>query len=99
GTSAAAKVIEEALPTAPEVVKPILWDAALRVAGSLAARGNREEAARIYDRLRTSSAPAHVRRGAARGAVLARGTAGIPLLTRMLQDGDRGPFNVALELA
>ncbi len=99
GTSAAAKVIEQALPTAPEAVKPILWDAALRVAATLAARGSREEAARMYDRLRASSAPPHVRLGAARGAVLARRTAGIPLLTSMLQDADRGMFNVALELA
>jgi HEAT repeat protein len=99
GTSAAAKVIEQALPTAPEAVKPILWDAELRIAATLAARGSREEAVRMYDRLRTSSAPAHVRLGAARGAVLARGTAGLPLLISMFQDADRGPFNVALELA
>jgi HEAT repeat protein len=99
GTRDAAKLIEQALPTSPEAVKPILWDAALRVAATLAARGSRKEAAQMYDRLRTSSAPAHVRLGAARGAVLARGTAGIPLLTTMLQDADRGLFNVALELA
>lgn len=99
GTQAAAKVIEQALPTSPEAVKPLLWDAALRVAATLARTDSREEAVRMYDRLRTSSAPSQVRLGAARGAVLARGRAGIPLLTSMLRDADPGLFNVALELA
>lgn len=99
GTAAAAKVIEQALPAAPDAVKPVLWDAALRAAATLAARGSREEAARIYDRLRASGAPPHVRLAAARGAVLARRAAGIPLLAGMLQDADRGTFNVGLELA
>ena len=99
GTGAAAKVIEQAIPTASDAVKPVLWDAALRAAATLGARGSREEAARIYDRLRASAAPAQVRLAAARGAVLARRAAGLPLLATMLQDPDRGMFNVGLELA
>jgi HEAT repeat protein len=99
GTPAAARAIEQAIPTAPDALKPELWDATLRAAATLAAGQQREEAARIYDRLRASGAPAHVRLAAARGAVLARRAAGIPLLTGMLQDADRGTFNIALELA
>jgi HEAT repeat protein len=99
GTADAAKAIEQALPTAPDSVKPLLWDAALRAAATLARTGSHKEAARIYDRLRASGAPAQVRLGAARGAVLARREAGIPLLGTLLEDADRGMFNVALELA
>jgi HEAT repeat protein len=99
GTAAAAKAIEQAIPTAPEAVKPVLWDAALRAAATLTRTGSHKEAVGLYDRLRASNAPIQVRLGAARGAVLARRDGGVPVLAAMLEDPDRGMFNVALELA
>jgi len=99
GTVEAAAAIEQAIPSAPEPVKAVLWDAALRAGATLIRTGSHKEAAALYDRLRASAAPSAVRLGAARGAVLARREGGIALLATMLEDPDKGTFNVALELA
>jgi HEAT repeat protein len=99
GTAGTAKRIENALPAAPELLKPALWDAALRCAQTLASQGANAEAIGVYDRLRRSRAPAHIRAAAARGAALARKAAGIPLVLDLLKEREPALFNVGLELA
>lgn len=99
GTVKASKAIEQALPHASVSMKPVLWDAALRCAGTLSRNGPDRDAAGIYDRLLASDAPVYVRVGAARGSVLARKSgSSVPLLIRLLQDRDDAMFRVALEL-
>ncbi|MCY3023708.1 MAG: HEAT repeat domain-containing protein, partial [Planctomycetota bacterium] len=98
GTPAAAKAIEQALAGAADAVKPALWDAGLRCAEALTAAGQRDEAVAIYDRLRASDAPFQVRVAATRGAVVARQSGGIALLTELLNGEGGAMFNLALQL-
>jgi HEAT repeat protein len=78
---------------------PAIQDACLRCAEASLAKNNAPAAIALYDRLRTSQAPRHVRMAATRGAIIARGTAGVALLAEQLQSSDDGMFTVALQLA
>jgi len=98
-TPPAVKTLAGALAGAAEAVKPALWDAALHGADALAAKGNRQEAAGIFDRLRAAELPLHVRVAATRGAVLARGAGGVALLTELLNEKSPASFDLALRLA
>jgi HEAT repeat protein len=72
----------------------------LRCAEALAAKGQREEAVAIFDRLRSlSSAPHQVRAGALRGAILARQQDGLALLREQLRSGDYILFAAAVKTA
>jgi HEAT repeat protein len=89
GTVAAGKALESGLAAAPEANKVSFFEGLFRCANALAAKDQRAEAQGIYDRLRTVTEPPHqVRAGALRGAVLMRGTAGVPLLVEALRSED-----------
>lgn len=97
GTAEAIKALQQSRVV--DEVKPAVWDALLRAAEAQAAQGQRDAAVGLYDWLRASDAPVHVRAAAARGAVVARKTEGIALLNELFQHQDRTFFEVALRLA
>jgi HEAT repeat protein len=97
GTPEAAKAIQSALPNAPAANRPALCEGLLRAAEALAAKGQRDEAIVIYDRLRSlEPAPHQVRAAALRGAILARGKDGLALLRDHLGSKDYLLFAAAV---
>jgi HEAT repeat protein len=72
GTVDAGKALTTGLAAAPAARKWAFYEGLLRCAERLAAAGQAEAALAIYDVLRTSDAPHHVRAGGVRGAILAR---------------------------
>ncbi len=95
GTPAAAKALEEVLPDASGRNQTAICEGLLRCAETLAADGQSAASQAIYDRLRgLAKAPPQVHAAALRGAILARGNDGVPLLVEAI----RGP-NYALAAA
>ena len=89
GTAAAAQALEAALPKAPARSRWAFFEGLFRCAEATAARGEADAAVAIYDRLRAvKGAPHQIRAGALRGAALARGKAGLPLLLQALRGSD-----------
>jgi hypothetical protein len=66
GTLEAATALEKALPTAAERNRMDVCEGLLRCAEVLRTQGRRQEARAIYDQLRTSQVPEHVKTGASR---------------------------------
>jgi HEAT repeat protein len=100
GTTASAKAIQGALPATPAGNRLAFCEGLFRVAESLVAKGQRDEAVAIYDGLRAlEPAPHQVRAGALRGAILARGDEGLMLLKQGLASGDYILFAAAVRTA
>ena len=87
GTPAAAAVLTHALEHT-ETPTPAVFEGALSCAGWLLEGGSRQDAVRLYDRLRVPPSPRAVRLAAARGAVVARADEGTPLLLQFLGAAD-----------
>ena len=97
GTPDAAKALEDALPGVRAANQPALCEGLLRAAEALAAKGQRDQAIAIYDRLRSlQPAPHQVRTAALRGAILTRGQDGLSLLQEHLQSKDYLLFAAAV---
>ncbi|MDD4269288.1 MAG: HEAT repeat domain-containing protein [Pirellulales bacterium] len=71
-------------------------DACLLAAERLVAEGKREEAARLCDAARAADVPGHLRAAATRASILARQSAGAPLLLEQFQTDDAEMFAMAL---
>lgn len=99
GNAAAASALERALPNAAPAVLPAVCEGCLFCAEAALAQGRRDEAAALYDRVRGAQAPRHLRMAGMRGAIVARGPAGIPLLSEQLKSDDAGMFAAALRAA
>lgn len=89
GTAEAAKALEDALPDASGGSQLAICEGLLRCAEALAADGRSAPSLAIYDRLRalTDVLP-QVRAAALRGAILARGKDGVPLLVDAIHGAD-----------
>jgi HEAT repeat protein len=72
GTAEAGNAIKARLAAAPAARRWAFYEGMLRCAEKLAAAEQAEAAIAIYDVLRVSEAPHHVRAGGVRGAILAR---------------------------
>ena len=98
GTAEAAAALCKALPTGGPAL-PAMCEGCLACAEAALAEGKRDEAVALYDKVRAVQTPDHIRIAAMRGAIVARGTAGIPLLIEQLKSTDPGMFAVALRAA
>ena len=88
GNSAAAAALKTALPGATEAKLLSLCRGLFRTAEALAANGRKDQAASIYEQLRSfTKAPHQVRTGALRGAILTRKD-GLSLLRESLRSKD-----------
>ncbi len=92
GTEAAAKALEAAGNS------PALLEASVICAEGLAKAGQTKPAIAIYDRVRASQAPVVTRSAALRGAILARGNEGIPLLAESLNSPEGYAYATALRV-
>jgi len=89
GTPAAAKALEGALPGASGRNLTAICEGLFRCAEALAAEGQGAASQAVYDRVRgLADAPTQVRVAALRGAILARGKDGVPLLVEALRGPD-----------
>ena len=72
---------------------PAAAEALLRCAESMP-----DQAVALYDAVRAAQVPRHVQMAATRGAILARGAAGVPLLLENLKSANVAQFRVALRV-
>jgi HEAT repeat protein len=99
GGEPAAQALSQALAGADEAALPELCDACLRVADGFITGGKQDQATAIYERVLALKTPRHLHMEAARGVIVARQAAGIPLLIAHLKSEDAGMVAVALGLA
>ena len=89
GVPAAAKALDDALPNASGANQLAICEGLLRCAEAMATEAKMEFSQTIYDRLRgLADAPPQVRAAALRGAILIRGTSGVPLIKEAIQGPD-----------
>ncbi len=96
--SAAQALADRMAETRPQVLSAIAEGYVLCAERRLA-EGNSEQAAQMYDAVRTASVPPQRIIEATRGAILARGEAGLPLLLELFQSQDKAMFQLALGTA
>ena len=99
GGAPAVKALEPMLAAKPEAVRSAVAEGLILCAEGCLAGGQRDEAVRLYDAVRKAALPARRVREATRGAILARGAAGVPLLVEQLRSTDEARFALGLRVA
>jgi len=99
GGAQAAKALEKAFAGARPEVLSSLAEGCILCAEHFLAAGKGKDAARLYDLVRQSPAPRTRILEATRGAILARGSGGIPLLLEQLHSPDRHLYGIGLRSA
>jgi HEAT repeat protein len=99
GNAAATTILEQALATAPEAVRGAVAEGCVYCAEQLLAADNRTAAASLYDKVRAAQVAKTRILEATRGAILARGAEGIPLLVEQLESADKSLFALGLSTA
>ena len=98
-SASAAQALAKAEGAASPSLKGAVRASLLQVADAAAAQGRGDDAVAVYDRLRTSQGSSPVRMAAVRGAIVARGPAGLPLLLEYLGGDDLVALGVVLRVA
>jgi HEAT repeat protein len=99
GGRRAATALRRALGKSPEAVRPAIAEGCIRCAENFLAEAKGADAVKLYDAVRRAPLPRERVLEGLRGAILARGSAGIPLLMEQLQSNDRDYFNIGLRVA
>ena len=99
GNAAATKSLRQALTTEVAILRSAVAEGCVLSAERLHADGKSDEAVLIYDEVRKADLPKQRIIEATRGAILARGQAGIPLLLEQFQSPDKKLFQLALGTA
>jgi len=99
GGAEPAKALEQFLPAAPARVLTGVAEGCILCAERFFNDGNNEAAVKLYDTIRKAEVPRQQVREAIRGAILARQTAGIPLLIEQLKSKDKELFGIGLRAA
>ena len=98
GGTRAVGTLEPAL-AGPAAVRSAVAQGCILCAEKALADGNRDVAVRLYDLVRKSDVPKQRVIEATRGAILARQTAGVPLLAEVLKSADKATFALGLRVA
>ncbi|MCE9545852.1 MAG: PBS lyase [Planctomycetia bacterium] len=96
GNPAACKVLRESLAAAPAGVRSGIAEGCILCAERLLAEDKAAEAAAVYDEVRQAEVPKPRILEATRGAILARKSAGIPLLIEQLRSKDKALLYIGL---
>lgn len=99
GGAPAVGALEGALANAPVGVRSAVAEGLILSAERSLETGLNAEAVRLYDAVRRSVVPQQRLLEATRGAILARGTGGLPLLVETLQASDRDVQDMGLTVA
>jgi HEAT repeat protein len=98
GGDAASKALEKALATATPAVRGEVADAVVRCAEKDLAGGKKDEAIRLYELVSKAAVPQRRVLEGVRGAIIARGPGGLPLLVDLLKSADKKRFALGLKL-
>ncbi len=99
GNPSAATALRAALVTAPESVRSAVAEGCVLCAERSLHDGDSSLAVAIYDEVRMAQVPLQRQLEATRGAILARGQEGIPLLIEQFRSADKKMFQLALSTA
>ncbi len=99
GNSESLQALRHALAASPARVRSAIAEGCVLCAERLHADGKSAEAAEVYDQIRQADVPKQRLIEATRGAILARGEDGIPLLLEQFRSPDKGFFQLALGTA
>ena len=99
GDEAAVAALRPALAAGPPAVRDAAAEACVVAAERLLAAGRGGDAAALCDAVRRADVPPQRIAEATRGAILARGPAGVPLLVEQLRAADRRLFGIGLSVA
>ena len=99
GNAAAADALRKSLAAAPASVRTAIAEGCVLCAEAFTAEGKSADAVAMYDEIRKADVPTQRIVEATRGAILARGQDGIPLLVEQFQSKDRIMFRLALQTA
>lgn len=95
----AAKALEQSLTAGSPPARAAVAEGAVLCAERFMLNNNSKEAARLYDVVRKTDLPRQRILEATRGAILARGNEGIPLLLEQLRNPDQKFFEIGLRVA
>jgi len=99
GGEQAAKALTQSLTDAPAGVRSAVAEGCILCAEWFLAREKAAEAVKLYDMVRQTAAPDQRHLEAIRGAILARQSAGVPLLIEQLQSEDKKRLGIGLRTA
>lgn len=99
GGTKAARILTKALAQAPAEVRTAVAQGCVRCAEQFLAEGKTAAAVKLYDTTRAGNVPLQQMLEATRGAILARNTAGLPLLLEQLHSSERERFRLGLRVA
>jgi HEAT repeat protein len=99
GGAQAASALEKTLATAPAAAREAVAEGCIRCAEQFLAKGEAQKAAKLYERVRTAQVPKQMMLDATRGAILARGKQGLPLLLEQLRSEDKALLGIGLRTA
>lgn len=99
GNEPARTALREMLPDAPESVRSAVAEGCILCAEELLEDGAAEEAAALYGQVRQADVPRQRIVEATRGAILARGADGVPLLIEQLRSDNEAMVSIALMTA
>ncbi len=99
GGDPAARALEPLLTTAPAGLRPAVAEGGILCAERLLAEGRHADAVKLYDAVRGANVSQQRTIEAVRGAILARRSAGVPLLIEQLQSADKAFFDIGLHTA
>ena len=99
GNDPATESLREALASAPEKVRSSIAEGCVLCAEQALKSGDAKQAVEIYDEVRKANVPKQRIIEATRGAILARGQAGLPLLLEQFRSPEKSFFQLALGTA
>lgn len=99
GGEQAASKLSQSLADAPIGVRSSVAEGCILCAEWFMAHDKTSEAVKLYDTVRQADVPNQRHLEAIRGAILARGSAGVPLLVEQLQSPDKNRLAVGLSTA
>jgi HEAT repeat protein len=99
GTAESAKPLAQALSKAPLAVRSAVAEGCILCAEKFLAVGKSDEAAKLYEAVCKVEVPKQRILEATRGLILARQSAGIPLLVEQLRSSDKSFFELGLRTA
>ncbi|MCX6930940.1 MAG: HEAT repeat domain-containing protein [Verrucomicrobia bacterium] len=99
GGSQASKALTRSLPAAPTAVRPAVAQGCILCAERFLADGKPKNAVKLYDTVRAANVPRQRQLEAIRGAILARKSAGLPLLLEQLRSPDKALVGIGLRTA
>lgn len=99
GGDQAAGALGQSLADARPDVRSAVAEGCILCAETFMASGQNAKAIQLYDKVRQASLPDQRYLEAIRGAILARGSAGVPLLIEQLRSGDTNRLNAGLRTA